>query len=147
MKKKIITLCVAFMAMCVSAQETVATSANFNVDGPRVEKKAARKTTKKTEPKTTENKKGPEWINGIWEVNTVVSTAMGSMRVNAKVCIDRASQQLVATDCGTTVARGIYRINGNSIVCGDLYIDMDMSNQRLEYGSGVYYRKVSNKYL
>ena len=72
---------------------------------------------------------------------------MGSMRVSAKVCIDRDSQQLVATDCGTTVARGIYRISGNSIYCGDLFIDMDMTNQRLEYGNGVYYRKLSNKYL
>lgn len=97
--------------------------------------------------KEQEDKKGPEWINGIWEVNTTVSTAMGSMRVNAKVCIDRKSQQLAATDCGTTVARGIYRISGNSIHCGDLYIEMDMSNERLEYGNGVYYRKVSDKYL
>lgn len=97
--------------------------------------------------KEQEDKKGPEWINGIWEVNTTVSTAMGSMRVNAKVCIDRKSQQLAATDCGSTVARGIYRISGNSIHCGDLYIEMDMSNERLEYGNGVYYRKVSDKYL
>lgn len=94
-----------------------------------------------------EDKKGPEWINGIWEVNTTVSTGMGSMRVNAKVCIDRDSQQLAATDCGSSVARGIYRISGNSIICGDLYIDMDLANERLEYGNGVYYRKVSNKYL
>lgn len=72
---------------------------------------------------------------------------MGSMRVNAKVCIDRDSQQLAATDCGSSVARGIYRISGNSIICGDLYIDMDLANERLEYGNGVYYRKVSNKYL
>lgn len=99
------------------------------------------------EKQLQENKKGPEWINGIWEVNTTVSTAMGSIRVSAKVCIDRDSQQLVATDCGRTVARGIYRISGNSIYCGDLFIDMDMTNQRLEYGNGVYYRKVSNKYL
>lgn len=97
--------------------------------------------------KEQEDTKGPEWINGIWEVNTTVSTAMGSMRVNAKVCIDRKSQQLAATDCGSTVARGIYRISGNSIHCGDLYIEMDMSNERLEYGNGVSYRKVSNKYL
>ena len=47
---------------------------------------------------------GPKWINGIWELNTTVSTALGSVIVNAKVCIDRESQQLVATDCGTTVA-------------------------------------------
>lgn len=94
-----------------------------------------------------EDKKGPEWINGIWEVNTNVSTEMGVMRVSAKVCIDRDSQQIVATDCGSTVARGIYRISGNSIYCGDLYIEMDLSNQRLEYGNGVYYRKISNKYL
>lgn len=99
------------------------------------------------EKQEQENKKGPEWINGIWEVNTTVSTAMEPMRVNAKVCIDRDSQQLVATDCGSTVARGIYRISDNSIICGDLYIDMDMTNERLEYGNGVYYRKVSNKYL
>lgn len=97
--------------------------------------------------KEQDEKKGPEWINGIWAVNTTVSTAMGPMRVNAKVCIDRKSQQLVATDCGSTVARGIYRISGNTIHCGDLYIEMDISNERLEYGNGVYYRKVSDKYL
>ena len=102
---------------------------------------------KKEQKEQEDKKKGPEWINGIWEVNTTVSTAMGSMRVNAKVCIDRKSQQLAATDCGSTVARGIYRISGNSIHCGDLYIEMDMSNERLEYGNGVYYRKVSDKYL
>jgi lipoprotein len=100
-----------------------------------------------SQKKVQEDNKGPEWINGIWEVNTTISTAMGSMKVSAKVCIDRNSQQLVATDCDSTVARGIYRISGNSIYCGDLYIEMDMSNERLEYGNGVYYRKVSNKYL
>lgn len=99
------------------------------------------------EEQRQEDSKGPEWINGIWEVNTTVSTAMGPMRVNAKVCIDRKSQQLAATDCGSTVARGIYHISGNTIHCGDLYIEMDMSNERLEYGNGVYYRKVSDKYL
>lgn len=97
--------------------------------------------------KEQDEKKGPEWINGIWAVNTTVSTAMGPMRVNAKVCIDRKSQQLVATDCGSTVARGIYHISGNAIHCGDLYIEIDISNERLEYGNGVSYRKVSNKYL
>lgn len=102
---------------------------------------------RQTQELQQEDKEGPEWINGIWEVSTTVSTAMGSMRVYAKVCIDRNSQQLVAIDCGSTVARGIYRISGNTIYCGDLYIDMDMSNQRLEYGNGVYYRKVSDKYL
>lgn len=110
--------------------------------------KASEKKLKQNEKKKEESdKKGPEWINGIWEVNTTVSTAMGSFRVNAKVCIDRDSQQLVATDSGSTVARGIYRVSGNTIYCGDLYIDMDISNQRLEYGDGVYYRKVSDKYL
>ena len=69
------------------------------------------------------------------------------MIVNAKVCIDRESQQLVATDCGTTVARGVYRISGNTIYCGDTYIEMDMDNHRLEYGKGYYYRKVSDWYL
>ena len=97
--------------------------------------------------KEQDEKNDPEWINGIWAVNTTVSTAMGPMRVNAKVCIDRKNQQLAATDCGSTVARGIYRISGNTIHCGDLYIEMDISNERLEYGNGVYYRKVSDKYL
>lgn len=97
--------------------------------------------------KEQEDSKGPEWINGIWEVNTTVSTAMGPMKVSAKVCIDRKSQQLAATDCGSTVARGIYRISGNTIHCDGLYIEMDMPNKRLEYGNGVYYRKVSDKYL
>lgn len=96
---------------------------------------------------TQADKKGPEWIDGIWAVNTTVNTAIGSIKVNAKVWIDRDSQQLSATDCGTTVARGIYRISGNSIICGDLYIDMDMQNQRLEYGRGVYYRKVSGNHV
>lgn len=63
-----------------------------------------------------EKRMGPKWINGIWELNTTVSTALGSVIVNAKVCIDRESQQLVATDCGTTVARGVYRISGNTIL-------------------------------
>lgn len=94
-----------------------------------------------------EKRMGPKWINGIWELNTTVSTALGSVRVNAKVCIDRESQQLVATDCGTTVARGVYRISGNTIYCGDTYIEMDMDNHRLEYGKGYYYRKVSDRYL
>lgn len=94
-----------------------------------------------------EKRMGPKWINGIWELNTTVSTALGSVRVNAKVCIDRESQQLVATDCGTTVARGAYRISGNTIYCGDTYIEMDMDNHRLEYGKGYYYRKVSDRYL
>ena len=94
-----------------------------------------------------EERMGPEWINGIWELNTTVSTALGAVRVNAKVCIDRESQQLVATDCGTTVAKGAYRISGNTIYCGDTYIDMDINNQRLEYGNGYYYRKVSDRYL
>ena len=94
-----------------------------------------------------EKRMGPKWINGIWELNTTVSTALGSVIVNAKVCIDRESQQLVATDCGTTVARGVYRISGNTIYCGDTYIEMDMDNHRLEYGKGYYYRKVSDWYL
>ena len=94
-----------------------------------------------------EKRMGPKWINGIWELNTTVSTALGSVRVNAKVCIDRESQQLVATDCGTTVARGVYRISGNTIYCGDTYIEMDMDNHRLEYGKGYYYRKVYDRYL
>lgn len=112
-----------------------------------IQEKALQNLREFAQQKEQEDKKGPEWINGIWAVNTTVSTAMGPMRVNAKVCIDRKSQQLVATDCGSTVARGIYHISGNAIHCGDLYIEIDISNERLEYGNGVYYRKVSDKYL
>lgn len=112
-----------------------------------IQEKALQNLREFAQQKERDEKKGPKWINGIWAVNTTVSTAMGPMRVNAKVCIDRKSQQLVATDCGSTVARGIYHISGNAIHCGDLYIEIDISNERLEYGNGVYYRKVSDKYL
>ena len=36
-------------------------------------------------------------------------------------------------------------LHGDVKTC--LYIEMDISNERLEYGNGVYYRKVSDKYL
>ena len=101
----------------------------------------------KTKEQENNNRKGPEWINGIWELNTTVTTAMGRIRVNAKLCIDRESQQLVATDCGSTVAKGSYYVSDNTIHCGDTYFDIEPSSQRIDYGNGNYFRKVSNSYL
>lgn len=90
---------------------------------------------------------GPEWINGIWEVNTVISSVVGPVRVSGKLCINRRNKQLVSICNGSVVARGIYYVTDNKITCEGLYIMIDERNHRLEFGDGIYYRKVSDRYL
>lgn len=90
---------------------------------------------------------GPEWINGIWKLNTVISTRLGTMRVNATLCIDRKSRQLVATEGGSSLCKGSYYVDGNTIHCGNTYFKLDNYSQRIDFGDGNYFEKVSNTYL
>ncbi len=104
----------------------------------------AKSETPKRSKRSNTSSNGPEWINGVWKLNTTVSTPLGPMKVNAKLIIIRANQMLVATDCGATIESGTYHVYDNSIHCGSTYYDLDMSNHRISYGDGYYFHKVSN---
>lgn len=104
----------------------------------------AKSETPKRSKSSNTSSNGPEWINGVWKLNTTVSTSLGPMKVNATLIINRANQMLVSTDCGATMASGTYHVYDNSIHCGSAYYDLDMSNHRISYGNGHYFHKVSN---
>ena len=105
---------------------------------------AKSETPKRSNKSRNTSSNGPEWINGVWKLNTTISTSLGPMKVNARLIINRANQMLVSTDCGATVASGTYHVYDNSIHCGSAYYDLDMSNHRISYGNGYYFHKVSN---
>ena len=109
-------------------------------------KKRAAQLKEKYQSEKLNNAKGPEWINGTWELKTTVSSVMGTLSVNARLVIDRDNQRLISSNDGEIIAKGIYTINDNNIHCDDSYFPLDMDNQRIGFGSGKYYQKVSDSY-
>lgn len=96
--------------------------------------------------KEQEDKKGPEWINGVWECHEMVDLGyFGRQRANARLCIDRENQMVSSNNDGEKY-KGRYTISGNEIHFGSWYADLDNSRERIEFGKGVYYRKVSSSY-
>lgn len=96
--------------------------------------------------KEQDEKKGPEWINGIWECHEMVDLGyFGRQRANARLCIDRENQMVSSNNDGEKY-NGRYTISGNEIHFGSWYADLDNSRERIEFGKGVYYRKVSSSY-
>ena len=101
---------------------------------------------KRKEQKEQDEKKGPEWINGIWECHEMVDLGyFGRQRANARLCIDRENQMVSSNNDGEKY-NGRYTISGNEIHFGSWYADLDNSRERIEFGKGVYYRKVSSSY-
>lgn len=90
--------------------------------------------------------KGPEWIHGIWECNEMIDLRMfGRQRANARLCIDRDVQMISSNNDGMRY-NGHYSISDNEIHFGDNYACLDNINERIEFGDGVYYHKVSDSY-
>ena len=101
---------------------------------------------KRIEQKEQDEKKGPEWINGVWECHEMVDLGyFGRQRANARLCIDRENQMVSSNNDGEKY-NGRYTISGNEIHFGSWYADLDNSRERIEFGKGVYYRKVSSSY-
>lgn len=98
------------------------------------------------ERRQEESQKGPEWINGVWECHEMVDLGyFGRQRANARLCIDRENQMVSSNNDGEKY-NGRYTISGNEIHFGSWYADLDNSRERIEFGKGVYYRKVSSSY-
>ena len=96
--------------------------------------------------KEQEDKKGPKWINGVWECHEMVDLGyFGRQRANARLCIDRENQMVSSNNDGEKY-NGRYTISDNEIHFGSWYADLDNSRERIEFGKGVYYRKVSSSY-
>lgn len=101
---------------------------------------------KRIEQEEQDEKKGPEWINGVWECHEMVDLGyFGRQRANARLCIDRENQMVSSNNDGEKY-NGRYTISGNEIHFGSWYADLDNSRERIEFGKGVYYRKVSSSY-
>lgn len=98
------------------------------------------------ERRQEESQKGPEWINGVWECHEMVDLGyFGRQRANARLCIDRENQMVSSNNDGEKY-NGRYTISGNEIHFGSWYADLDNSRELIEFGKGVYYRKVSSSY-
>lgn len=94
--------------------------------------------------KEQDEKKGPEWINGIWECHEMVDLGyFGRQRANARLSINRDAQTISSNNDGMKY-NGSYYVSDNTIHFGDWYANLDNYNERIEYGNGIYYRKVSN---
>ena len=99
---------------------------------------------KREEQKEQDEKKGPEWINGIWECHEMVDLGyFGRQRANARLSINRDAQTISSNNDGMKY-NGSYYVSDNTIHFGDWYANLDNYNERIEYGNGIYYRKVSN---
>lgn len=93
-----------------------------------------------------EQQKGPEWIHGVWECHEMIDLGMfGRQRANARLCIDR-EVQMASSNNGRMKYNGRYSISDNEIHFGDNYACLDNINERIEFGDGVYYHKVSDSY-
>lgn len=114
----------------------------------RSNKKKSSKTSSKSSKKSNSSeasKAGPAWLNGTWKCTGSVRTGFGTIKANATLYINTSTRQIVAVDGGSTVSKGTYYVeNGTIYAPSQLYINIDSSNQRLEYGSGLYYTKTSN---
>lgn len=94
--------------------------------------------------KEQDEKKGPEWINGVWECHEMVDLGyFGRQRANARLSINRDAQTISSNNDGMKY-NGSYYVSDNTIHFGDWYANLDNYNERIEYGNGIYYRKVSN---
>ena len=99
---------------------------------------------KREEQKEQDEKKGPEWINGVWECHEMVDLGyFGRQRANARLSINRDAQTISSNNDGMKY-NGSYYVSDNTIHFGDWYANLDNYNERIEYGNGIYYRKVSN---
>lgn len=111
-----------------------------------IQEKALQNLREFAQQKEQDEKKGPEWINGIWECHEMVDLGyFGRQRANARLCIDRENQMVSSNNDGEKY-NGRYTISGNEIHFGSWYADLDNSRERIEFGKGVYYRKVSSSY-
>ena len=96
------------------------------------------------ERRQEESQKGPEWINGVWECHEMVDLGyFGRQRANARLSINRDAQTISSNNDGMKY-NGSYYVSDNTIHFGDWYANLDNYNERIEYGNGIYYRKVSN---
>lgn len=94
--------------------------------------------------KEQDEKNGPEWINGVWECHEMVDLGyFGRQRANARLSINRDAQTISSNNDGMKY-NGSYYVSDNTIHFGDWYANLDNYNERIEYGNGIYYRKVSN---
>lgn len=129
-----------------SSTTTTRSKSKSKKSSKRTSKSTNRTTNSATSSKTqSQSQAGPEWLNGTWKCNSTVSTAFGNIRVNATVYINTRTRQIVAVDSGSTVSKGTYYVENDNIYApSSLYIKIDTQNQRLEYGDGCYYTKVSD---
>lgn len=97
-----------------------------------------------SQKKVQDEKNGPEWINGVWECHEMVDLGyFGRQRANARLSINRDAQTISSNNDGMKY-NGSYYVSDNTIHFGDWYANLDNYNERIEYGNGIYYRKVSN---
>ncbi|MDE6269863.1 MAG: hypothetical protein K2M12_03280 [Muribaculaceae bacterium] len=101
-----------------------------------------------TRARLAEEKKGPEWINGSWNITTTfVNPLTGSVSmVKSSLQIDREDQFISSVtisypDNQRITVMGNYTIRDGVIHCKDYYWDLDMTNHRIGYGDGKYYTK------
>lgn len=89
-----------------------------------------------------EQRKGPEWIDGTWYFEDNVSSSWGTMYMSARAIIDRSNTSLIVYHGSDLDYNGNYTIRDNTIYYGNgNIIPMDVSNQRLQFGNGLYYSK------
>lgn len=111
-----------------------------------IQEKALQNLREFAQQKEQDEKKGPEWINGVWEINQVIDMGMfGQKRIHAKLCIDRDKQMLIYQD-GERSYSTSYSIYDDAIHYKDTYISINNSRELLEFGNGVYWQKVSSNY-
>lgn len=108
-------------------------------------KKSSSTPTKTRGSDKSESKSGPDWLNGTWQFQGVISSPFGSSRVNATLFINVKTRQLVAVTDGQTYSKGTYYVEDNTIYApSSTYFNLDMNNQRIDFGNGNYFKKTSN---
>lgn len=100
--------------------------------------------------KEQDEKKGPEWINGTWNIRmTIHNELLGAIKVNTYVYINRMTNRIKVVDSGEVIYNGTYVVEGNSIkydrhanYCSSL--DLNIKLKRIDFGDGNYMVKISN---
>lgn len=103
-----------------------------------------------TQKKSYRDKKGPEWINGTWNIRmTIHNELLGAIKVNTYVYINRMTNRIKVVDSGEVIYNGTYVVEGNSIkydrhanYCSSL--DLNIKLKRIDFGDGNYMVKISN---
>lgn len=102
------------------------------------------------EEQRQEDSKGPEWINGTWNIRmTIHNELLGAIKVNTYVYINRMTNRIKVVDSGEVIYNGTYVVEGNSIkydrhanYCSSL--DLNIKLKRIDFGDGNYMVKISN---